>query len=299
MNQHEPALDAPAFSGDATRPVADSRAGRLPALLVEPPSRWPTVDWRGLWSHRDLLLLLAWRDIKVRYQQTLLGVAWAVLQPLLTTIIFTLLFGKLARVPSDGAPYAIFAYAALLPWNLLSGAITNASSSLVGSANLITKVYFPRLIIPSAALGAPLLDCLIAALILFTLMPCFGAAFSLRLLMLAPLLLLTLLLALGGGLWAAALNVKYRDVRYALPFVLQLWMYATPIIYPLSIAPQRWRWILELNPLSGIIQNVRDAVFNRPFHWHALAFSSLLAAALLLVAIYVFQRMESEFADIV
>jgi len=299
MNQHEPALDPPALSGDFTRPAAQSRAGSLPALLIEPPRRWPTFDRRGLWTHRDLLLLLAWRDIKVRYQQTLLGAAWALLQPLLTTVIFTLLFGKLARIPSDGAPYAIFAYAALLPWNLLSGAITNASSSLVSSPNLITKVYFPRLIIPSAALGAPLLDCLIATLMLFGLMPWFGAAFSLRLLMLGPLLLLTLLLALGAGLWAAALNVKYRDVRYALPFVLQLWMYATPIIYPLSIAPQRWRWILELNPLSGIIQNVRDAVFDRPFHWDALGFSTVLAAALLLIAIHIFQGMESEFADIV
>jgi homopolymeric O-antigen transport system permease protein len=292
----EEAVSAPSPSSSGASPAAVTNQ---PWLIIEARRGWAPLDWRGLWSHRDLLLLLAWRDIKVRYQQTLLGAAWAILQPLLATIMFTLLFGKLARIPSEGEPYSIFVLAGLLPWNLFNSAVAASSSSLVGNSNLITKVYFPRLIIPSAALGAPLLDFLIATLMLFALMPFYSLGFSPRLLMLPLLLLLTVLVSLGAGLLSAALNVKYRDVRHALPFLLQLWMYATPIIYPLGLAPARWRWIFELNPLSGIVEGMRDAVFDRSFDWTAMGFSIVLGAALLMLGAQVFQRMEAEFADVI
>ncbi len=270
-----------------------------PWLIIDGNQKWNGLELRDLWAHRDLFYLLAWRDIKVRYQQTVLGAAWAILQPLLTAVVFTLLFGKLARVPSDGEPYAIFAYAALLPWNFFNNAVANSSNSLVGNANLITKVYFPRLVIPGAAVAAALMDFTIAAVMLFIMMPFFGVAFSFRLLMFPALVMLTMLIALGIGFWTSALNVKYRDVRYALPFALQLWMYLTPIIYPASIVPLRWRWILELNPLTGIIEGFRDATFGRPFDWRAIGLSAVIGVLLLLWSGSVFRRMEHEFADVI
>lgn len=270
-----------------------------PWLIIDAERRWNGLELRDLWAHRDLFLLLAWRDIKVRYQQTVLGAAWAILQPLLSAVVFTILFGKLARVPSEGEPYAIFSYAALLPWNFANNAVTNSSNSLVGNASLITKVYFPRLVIPGAAVAAALMDFAIAAVMLFILMPWFGVAFSLRLLMFPALVLLTAIIALGAGLWSAALNVKYRDVRYALPFALQLWMYLTPIIYPANIVPHRWRWVLELNPLTGIVEGFRDAIFDRPFNWSTLGFSAVIGILLLAWSVIVFRRMEQEFADVI
>lgn len=270
-----------------------------PWLIIDGNRKWNGLELRDLWAHRDLFYLLAWRDIKVRYQQTVLGAAWAILQPLLTAVVFTLLFGKLARVPSDGEPYAIFAYAALLPWNFFNNAVANSSNSLVGNANLITKVYFPRLVIPGAAVAAALMDFAIAAVMLFIMMPCFGVAFSFRLLIFPVLVMLTIVVALGIGFWTSALNVKYRDVRYALPFALQLWMYLTPIIYPASIVPLRWRWILELNPLTGIIEGFRDATFGRPFDWRAIGLSAAIGVLLLLWSGSVFRRMEHEFADVI
>jgi lipopolysaccharide transport system permease protein len=268
-------------------------------LIIDGNRKWNSLELRDLWAHRDLFYLLAWRDIKVRYQQTVLGATWAILQPLLSTAVFTLLFGKLARMPSDGEPYAIFAYAALLPWNFFNNAVANSSNSLVGNANLITKVYFPRLVIPGAAVAAALMDFAIAAVMLFIMMPFFGVAFSFRLLMFPVLVILTAVVALGIGFWTSALNVKYRDVRYALPFALQLWMYLTPIIYPASIVPLRWRWILELNPLTGIIEGFRDATFGRPFDCRAIGLSAAIGVLLLLWSGSVFRRMEHEFADVI
>jgi lipopolysaccharide transport system permease protein len=289
MTQAADIADTEIASGEITEPW----------LIIDASRRWNGFELRELWAHRELFSLLAWRDIKVRYQQTVLGAAWAILQPLLTATIFTVLFGKLARMPSEGEPYAIFSYSALLPWNFFNNAVTNGSNSLVGNANLITKVYFPRLVIPGAAVAAALMDFVIAAVLLFVMMPWFGAGFSLRLVMLPVLAVLTAVVALGTGLWAAALNVKYRDVRYALPFALQLWMYLTPVIYPVNIVPLRWRWMLELNPLTGIIEGFRDAVFGRPFDWAALGLSAGIGLLLLAWSVTVFRRMEQEFADVI
>ncbi|HXD91113.1 MAG TPA: ABC transporter permease [Candidatus Binataceae bacterium] len=272
---------------------------RKPLLSIVSGRRWMGFELGDLWAHRDLFFFLAWRDVKVRYKQTVLGVAWAVLQPLLTMIVFTLLFGHLAHVPSDGEPYAIFSYAGLLPWNFFNAAVGSSSNSLIGNANLITKVYFPRLVIPGAAVAAALVDFAIASTILFLMMPWYGVAFRPSLLMFPVLTLLTTVVALGSGMWMSALNVKYRDVRYALPFALQVWMFVTPIIYPLSFVPLRWRWMLRLNPLSGAIEGFRAAIFGRPMPWADIALSAVVAVAFLIYAAYAFRRMELEFADII
>ena len=214
-------------------------------------------------------------------------------------IVFTVLFGRLARVPSEGQPYAIFSYAGLLPWNFFSTAVTNCSNSLVTSNNLITKVYFPRILVPTAAVGAALVDIAIASVMLLAMMPIYGVGFHASLIMIIPLIGLTALTASALGIWTAALNVKYRDIRYALPFVIQLLMFLTPVIYPISFLPSRWQWVLRLNPLSGIIEGFRDAIFGRSFNWDGLAISALVTLALLLAAAITFSRMEEEFADII
>ncbi len=282
--------------------AVDAFATELPAkpvLTIESASGWPSLDLRDMWAHRDLFYFLVWRDVKVRYKQTALGVAWAVLQPLLTMVIFTVIFGRLAGVPSDGEPYPIFVYAGLLPWNFFNQAVTTSSNSLLGNAALITKVYFPRMVIPGAAVGAGLVDFAIAAAIMFLMAFYYGVAFGPGILMLVPLTLLTTLFAAGVGMWMSALNVKYRDVRYALPFVLQIWMYVTPIIYPVTFIPARWRWLIALNPLCGIIQGFRSAIFGRPFDWNGIAISAAVTLILLIYAAFEFRRMEREFADII
>ena len=271
---------------------------RSPVLIIE-HSRWTALELADLWAHRELFYFLAWRDIKVRYKQTVLGASWAILQPLLSMIVFTVLFGRLARVPSEGQPYAIFSYAGLLPWNFFTAAVTNSSNSLVSSNNLISKVYFPRILVPTAAVGAALVDIAIASMMLLAIMPIYGVGFHASLIMLIPLIGLTALTAAALGIWTAALNVKYRDIRYALPFVIQLLMFLTPVIYPISFLPPRWQWVLRLNPLSGIIEGFRDAIFGRPFNWNGLAISALVTLALLLAAAFTFSRMEEEFADII
>ena len=214
-------------------------------------------------------------------------------------VVFTMLFGRLARVPSEGQPYAIFSYAGLLPWNFFTTAVTNSSNSLVSSTNLITKVYFPRLLVPTAAVGAALVDIAIASMMLFAIMPIYGVGFHASLIMLIPLIALTALTAAALGIWTSALNVKYRDIRYALPFAIQILMFLTPVIYPVSFLPARWRWVLRLNPLSGIIEGFRDAIFGRPFNWNGLAISAVVTLVLLLAAACVFSRMEEEFADVI
>ena len=272
---------------------------RTPLLTIESAAGWRGFDLSGLWAHRDLLYFLIWRDVKVRYKQTALGVAWAVLQPLLTMFVFTAIFGRLAGVPSDGEPYPIFVFAGLLPWNFFNQAVTNSSNSLVGNAALITKVYFPRLVIPGAAVGAGLVDFVIAAGIMFVMAIYYHVAPGVSLLMLVPLMVLTTLFAAAVGMWMSALNVKYRDVRYALPFLLQIWMYVTPIIYPVSFIPERWRWVIAFNPLSGIIQGFRAAVFHHAFDWNGLAVSTVVSLIALAYAALAFRRMEREFADVI
>jgi lipopolysaccharide transport system permease protein len=278
--------------------IREHVTGRLPVLVIEGNQRMG-LELRDLWAHRDLFFILAWRDIKVRYKQTILGAAWALIQPLIGMIVFTILFGRLAHVPSEGEPYAIFSYAGLLPWNFFTTAVTNGSNSLVTTTSLITKVYFPRLLVPNAALGAALVDMGIASMMLLIMMPIYGVAFHLTLLLLIPLVALTALTAAAFAIWTSAVNVKYRDVRYALPFAIQILMFLTPVIYPVSFLPERWRWVLRLNPLSGIIEGFRSAIFGHAINYHGLAISAVITFALLAAAAYIFRRMEDEFADII
>jgi lipopolysaccharide transport system permease protein len=270
-----------------------------PLISIRPSGKWVALNLRDLWTYRELLYYLAWRDVKVRYKQTLLGVAWAIIQPLFAMVLFTLFFGKLAGIPSDGIAYPLFAYTGLVAWMFFANAISSSGNSLVGSANLITRVYFPRMIIPGAAVMAGVVDFGIAFGILIGLMVYYGVAVTWTIAMLPMLLLLTVIMALGTGLFVSALNVKYRDVRYALPFLIQLWMFATPIIYPASFVPERWRWALALNPLTGIIEGYRAALFGRSVEWMTLGCSTVIALTLLVVAAYTFRRAERSFADVV
>jgi lipopolysaccharide transport system permease protein len=271
-----------------------------PVVTIEPSGSWTALRLRDLWVYRELLYFLTWRDVKVRYKQTLLGVVWAVLQPVLTMAIFTLLFGRLAGIKSDDVPYPIFAYSGLLIWIFFANAVTNSGNSLVGSANLITKIYFPRMIIPGAAVGAGLVDLAVAFLIQIALMIYFHIPLTVAILMSPVLILLTSLLALGIGLWLSALNVKYRDIRYAIPFLVQLWMFASPVIYPASMLKGKLRYLLMLNPLTGIIENFRVSLFNKnSFDWKLLGISAAVTLLVLLYSAYSFRRMEREFADII
>jgi lipopolysaccharide transport system permease protein len=269
-------------------------------VVIEANKSWVPLRLADLWAYRELLYFLIWRDIKVRYKQTLLGATWAILQPLLTMLIFTLLFGKLAGIKSEGLPYPMFAYGGLLIWTFFANSVTNSGNSLVGSAHLITKIYFPRMIVPAGAVAAGLVDLALAFLIQIGLMIYYGVHATWALLTVPPLIVLTTLLALGVGMWLSALNVKYRDVRYAIPFLIQLWMFASPIIYPVSMLPAKWQWVLTLNPLTGIIQNFRIALFgNQPFVWKSLGISVAITAVVLVYSSYSFRRMERHFADIV
>ncbi|HKP37816.1 MAG TPA: ABC transporter permease [Pyrinomonadaceae bacterium] len=271
-----------------------------PVVVIKPTKAWAAIDFRELWAHRELLYFLVWRDVKVRYKQTLLGVAWVIVQPLFTALIFTIFFGILARVPSEGIPYTVFAFAGLLPWIFFSNAVAQSSNSLVGSAHLITKVYFPRIIIPAAAVAAGLLDFAISFVVLGALMVYYGVSLTWGFLAIPALLLLLTLFAAGVGMWLSAMNVKYRDVRHLLPFVLQVWMFASPVIYPPTFVPEKWRWILSLNPMTGIIDGFRAAIFGeKPFDRLSLALSVLMTVVILVSGAFAFKRMEKSFADVV
>ena len=275
---------------------------RLPAeplVVIQPTKKWSLLSFKDIWAYRELLFFLTWRDVKVRYKQTALGAAWAILQPLFMMIIFTIFFGRLAAVDSAGVPYPLFALAGLVPWTFFSNAITASGNSLVGSANLITKVYFPRLIVPAAAMLAGLVDFVLAFLLLCVLMIYYQVVPTIHILFLPVLVLLTALFSLGVGTWFSALNVKYRDVRFALPFLIQLWLFVSSVILPSSSIPQKWRWLLLLNPMSGIIEGYRSALFGLPFDWPALGIASGLTILTLVYAIYAFGRVERSFADII
>lgn len=270
-----------------------------PVVTIEPHSSWVPINLRDLWASRELLYFLMWRDIKVRYKQTVLGAAWAVIQPLVTMIIFTYFFGRLARVPTEGIPFPVFFYTGLLLWTFFSNGVMNGANSLIGNSNLITKVYFPRLIIPSAAVGAGLLDFAIASVLLIGLLMYYGFSTNLTYLMVLPLIVITTLLALGVGIWFSALNVKYRDVRHALPFVIQIWMFLSPIIYPSSLVPEEWRWLLALNPLTGLIESFRASLFGQELPWLTLGYSTVFTVLMLIYAAYTFRRMERAFAEFI
>jgi lipopolysaccharide transport system permease protein len=272
----------------------------LPVILIRPSRGWVGVNLRDLWEYRELLYLLTWRDIKVRYKQTALGAAWAIIQPFFTMVVFSLFFGRLAGVSSNGIPYPIFAYCALLPWSYFAGALDRAGNSLVGSANLITKVYFPRVVIPLSAVLAGLLDFGIAFIVLIGMMLFYGIVPTAAILTLPLFLLLAMLTALGVGLWLSALNVQYRDVRYAMPFLIQFWLFASPVAYPASLVPEPWRALYGLNPMAGVVEGFRWALLGQvATPGPLLAVSAGVVCVLLAGGLLYFQRMEETFADVV
>ncbi len=300
MSALEPAAaatNAPAATAEHTPPAAP--LPEEPLVVIAPSRRWVALGLADLWTYRELLFFLIWRDVKVRYKQTALGVVWVLAQPLLTTLIFTVFLGVLARVPSDGAPYPLFVFAGLLPWTFFSGAVTTSGNSLVGNAHLITKVYFPRMIIPIAAVGARLVDFAVAFLVLAGMMVYYRAPLTLNLAALPLLVVLLVALALGVGMWASAMNVRYRDVGVAVPVLIQLWMFASPVVYPLSLVPESWRTLYALNPVVGIVSGFRAALIGGEFDWAALAISSAVTLAVLVYSAYAFRRMEKFFADLV
>lgn len=268
-------------------------------IVIAPRRGWAAVDLAELWAYRELLYFLTWRDLKVRYKSTVLGSAWAVVQPLATMIVFTVFFGMFVRMPSDGVPYPLFSYTGMLLWSYFSTALTSASVSLVGNASLLTKVYFPRPIVPAAAALGGLVDFAIACGVLVPLFVWYGVLPAASVVMLVPITLLTFILVLGASLWLAALTVQYRDVRHALPFLVQMWMFATPIVYPLSIVPERWRWIAAMNPMAGLVEAFRAAVLGRPMPWTALALAAAIAVVTLVGGALFFRRMERSFADVI
>ena len=274
------------------------RLNAEPALTVVAPHGAAADGLRELWASRELLLFLVWRDIKVRYKQTLVGVAWAILQPLLAMLILTFFFGRPARLPSEGIPYPLFAYAGLLAWTFFANALFSSSNSIAGAGPLITKVYFPRLLIPIAAVAARLLDFAVAFLLLVALMVHYRVAFTWRLLLLPPLVAITMLLALACGMCLSALNVKYRDVNVALPHVLPFLLFATPVFYSTTMLPAGLRVVADANPLAVVIAGYRAALFGRPFDVPALAAAALLTLLLLAAATIVFRTMEEQFADL-
>lgn len=271
----------------------------LPWSTIERTNSWKIFDLSELWAYRELLFFLTWRDIRVRYKQAVLGMGWVVLQPLLMTLVFTVFLGVIVRVPSDNVPYPLFAYSGLLLWTFFSGAISGSGNSLIGNTHLITKVYFPRLLIPLASILARMVDLLVALIMLIGLMIYYRTGVSTGLLMAPLLIVLLALLALGLGMWTSALNVKYRDVGLALPVFIQLWMFVSPVVYPLTLVPERWRLLYSLNPLVGIIEGFRAALFGKSFNWPALGISTIVTLALLLYAGFVFKRREKTFADII
>lgn len=269
-------------------------------MVVAASSPWATIDVSEAIAHRSLLWNLTRREIKVRYKQTGLGVLWAVLQPLLLMAIFTFFFGRLAQVPSGGIPYPIFAFAALLPWTLFSNGLSSSGNSLVNNANLITKVYFPRVLIPASAIVAASLDALVASLLLLPLAFISGVDLRWATALLAlPILGLAALSALGFGLVLSALNVRYRDVKFAIPFLLQVGLFATPVIYPVEFAPERWRWIFYLNPMAGTIEAFRSVLFGLPMKWNSLALAVVVVLATIAFGSIYFRRMERAFADVI
>lgn len=268
-------------------------------IRIERSSGWSAIKLRELWEYRELLHFLVWRDIKVRYKQTALGATWAIIQPFLTMVVFSLFFGRLAKVPSDGVPYPIFSYTALVPWTFFAYGLGQASNSLVSSSSLITKVYFPRLIIPMATVLSGAVDFLLAFVVLLGMMLYYGVTPTLNVFWLPFFLLLAVVTALGVGLWLSALNVKYRDVRYIVPFITQFWMFATPIAYPSSLLSQPWRTIYGLNPMVGVIEGFRWALLGTRMPGRIIVASSLAALIMLVAGAFYFRRMEKTFADII
>jgi lipopolysaccharide transport system permease protein len=272
-----------------------------PVLILE-PGRAEKNYWRDLWRYRELFLILAWRDISVRYKQTIIGVVWAILKPFLTMLVFTVIFGRIARLPSDGgAPYALMVFAAMLPWTLFSTALGEASNSLISNANLISKVYFPRLIVPTATVVTAFVDFLISFVILLALMVHYQFAPKWNMLLLPMFTFVALLASLGPGLWITALNVKYRDFRYVIPFVVQFGLYVSPVGFSSSVIPERWRLVYSINPIVGVIDGFRWCILGgvSPIYWPGFALSLAVVAFFLWLGVFQFRKMEKSFADVI
>lgn len=267
--------------------------------VIEPPSGWMDLNLGELWAHRELVYFLVWREIKVRYKQTALGAAWAIMQPLFTMVIFSLFFGRLAKMPSDGAPYPVFVLVALVPWTFFANGMGQAANSLVNSANLVGKIYFPRLAVPIGSVLAALVDFAVAFSLVAIAIAWYRIPLTTNLLALPLLVLLVLTLALGIGFWLAALNVEYRDIRYIVPFLTQLWMFATPIAYPSSLLSEKWRMLYGLNPMVGVVEGFRWAVLGTGNPGSVLAVSAAMGLVLLVSGAYYFRRMEQGFADVI
>jgi lipopolysaccharide transport system permease protein len=280
--------------------LSPSKADHVPVVHIEASKGWVSLKLRELWEYRELLYFLIWRDVKVRYKQTVLGAAWAIIQPLFTMVVFSLFFGRLAKIPSDGIPYPIFSYAALVPWALFSKGLIQGANSLVGGARLIRKVYFPRLAMPIATVMGGIVDFALAFGVLLGMMFAYGIAPTLNVLWLPLLVLLAMITSLGVALWLSAMNVQFRDVRYLVPFLTQAWLYATPIAYPSSLLPQPWRTLYGINPMAGVAEGFRWALLGTDTASGPIIIVSVLAALAMLVSgAFYFRRMEKTFADVV
>jgi lipopolysaccharide transport system permease protein len=280
----------------------DNNVGKnaLPTFLIAPTEGWVSLKLRDLWEYRELLYFLTWRDIKIRYKQTALGATWAIIQPFFTMVVFSLFFGRLAKVPSDGVPYPIFSFAALVPWTFFANGLSQSSNSLVGSANLISKIYFPRLVIPISTVISGVIDFALAFAVLLVMMLYYGVIPTLNVLWVPFFLLLALVASLGVGLWLSALNVEYRDVRYMVPFITQFWMFATPIAYPSSLLSEPWRTLYGLNPMVGVVEGFRWALLGTGVGPGPIIVVSSAASLIILIGgAFYFKRMEKNFADVV
>ena len=271
----------------------------VPTLVIRPPRKWVPVDLHELWAYRELIAAFTMRDIKLRYKQTGLGIAWAVLQPLLTMVIFTIFFGGLAHIPSDGVPYPLFVLAALLPWTLFSDGLTRSTTSMVTNSNIMTKVYFPRMIMPLASIISPLVDFAVSFIILLAMMVYYGFAPTINVIFLPPFILLALATSLGVGLWLSALNVKYRDFQYTVPFLIQIWMFASPVVYSSSLVPASLRVWYGLNPMAGVIEGFRWALLGTGAPSAMVLVSVGMVILILVSGMFYFRRMEQYYADIV
>lgn len=276
----------------------NDKAG-LPITVIRPLRGWVPINLREIWAYRELLYFLTWRDVKVRYKQTVLGFAWAILQPFLMMIVFSLFFGNLLDVPSEDIPYPLFSYAALLPWTLFAQGINRSSGSLVDNVSMIQKIYCPRLLVPVSGILTPVVDFAIAFIILIGMMFYYGYTPTVRIFMIIPLLLLALSTALGVGLWLSAINVRYRDVKYTIPFLVQLWLFASPVVYSSSLLPERFQTIYGLNPMAGVIEGFRWALLGTDPPGSLLMVSVLIVITVLISGAFYFRRMEKTFADVV
>jgi len=277
-----------------------SPANEPPMLMIRPPRGWAGFGLGEIIERRELLYFLIWRDIKVRYKQTVLGAAWAVLQPFLLMVVFSIFLGRLADVPSENVPYPVFVYSALVPWTLFASSLSACSDILIANQALVSKVYFPRLILPVAAAGSFVIDFAIAFVILVVMMIWYGIAPTVNVVWVPAFTLLAFVTAVGVGIWLAALNVKYRDVRYAVPFLVQVWLFATPVAYPASLVPQEWQWVYGLNPMAGVVEGFRWALLGTPApSWGLVTASAVIALATLVGGAAFFHRSELYFADLI